>query len=119
MSLCDYLGQDLDVPLAVSADAICEGSIEGSTRKRITEQREMLWGSALSKALETHPNQLARPVMVWPQMDKLSTSWLLSLPGPNNGLTSSVFSEAVCSNLCLPSLTCRDKVGAADWQNYC
>ena len=111
LSLCDYLGQDLDVPLAMSADAIGEGSIDGSTRKRITEQREMLWGSALSKALETHPNQLARPVMVWPQMDKLSTSWLLSLPGPNNGLTSCVFREAVCSNLCLPSPACRDKVG--------
>ena len=46
-----------------------------------------------------------------PQLDKLSTSWLLSLPGPHSGLSSSIFSEAVCKNLCLPSPACRGRVG--------
>ena len=58
-----------------------------------------------------HPNQLARPVKIWPQMDKLSTSWLLSLPGPHNGLSTTIFSEAVCLNLGIPSPSCREKVG--------
>ena len=111
LALSEYLGRDLDFPLAVSAEALGEGSVDGSTRKRVVEQRETLRGLALTKALESHPNQSARPVLVWPQMDKLSTSWLLSLPGPYNGLTSSIFSESVCSNLCLPSPMCRDKVG--------
>ena len=68
-------------------------------------------GAALTKALEMHPNQLARPVKIWPQMDKLSTSWLLSLPGPHNGLSATIFSEAVCLNLGLPSPACCEKVG--------
>ena len=109
--LCDFLGKDVDVPLAVSVEAIGEGSTDGSTRKRIVEQRETLRGSALTKALEIYDDQTARPVLVWPQRDKLSSAWLLSLPGPHNGLSSEIFSEAMCSNLCLPSPVCRDRVG--------
>ena len=48
--------------------------------------------------------------MVWPQMDKLSSAWLLSYPGPHTGMPA-VFSEAVCGHLCLPSPACRDRVG--------
>ena len=73
--------------------------------------REVLRGSVLTKALELYPNKAARPVKVWPQMDKLSTSWLLSLPGPHSGLASHIFSESVCANLCLPSPACRSRVG--------
>ena len=78
------------------------------------EHRETLRGLVISKALELHPNQAARPVKVWPQLDKLSTAWLLSLPGPHNGLPSIIYSEAVCSNLCLPSPVCRDRLGERD-----
>ena len=65
----------------------------------------------LGKALTLHPNQQARPVLVWPQLDKLSSAWLLAYPGPHTGMSSAVFSEAVCSHLCLPSPVCRDRVG--------
>ena len=109
--MCDFLGIELDLPLSVSADGLGEGSENGSTRKRVLEQRESLKGQVLTKALEMYPDQLARPVKVWPQMDKLSTSWLLSLPGPHSGLASNIFSEAVCANLCLPSPSCRGIVG--------
>ena len=116
--LSQYLDLDLDVPLAVPAEGIGEGRVDGSTRKLVIEQRETLRGSALTKALKNHPNQGLRPVRIWPQMDKLSTSWLLALPGPNNGLTSPIFSEAVCSNLGLPSPVCRDKIGERIGRSY-
>ena len=109
--MSDYLGMNLEAPLATNVEAIGEGSTDGSTRKKLVEQREVLRGSVLSKALEAYPDQAARPVWVWPQMDKLSAAWLLALPGPQNGLTSAVFSEAMCMNLCLPSPACRDRVG--------
>ena len=111
LSMSTFLGTELELPLSVSVNAIGEGSINGSTRKKILEQRETMRGLVLSKALELHPNQAARPVRVWPQLDKLSTAWLLSLPGAHSGLSSNVFREAVCANLCLPSPACRDRVG--------
>ena len=92
-------------------EGLGEGSVTGDTRKRVLEQRETLRGLVLTKALETYPNQAARPVLVWPQLDKLATSWLLSLPGPHSGLESNIFSEAVCKNLCLPSPACRSRIG--------
>ena len=99
--MSEYLGMNLEAPFATNVQAIGEGSTDGSTRKKLV----------LSKALEAYPDQAARPVWVWPQMDKLSSAWLLALPGPQNGLTSAVFSEAMCMNLCLPSPACRDQVG--------
>ena len=111
LTLSQYLDLDLDVPLAVPAEGIGEGRVDGSTRKLVIEQRETLRGSALTKALKNHPNQGLRPVRIWPQMDKLSTSWLLALPGPNNGLTSPIFSQEICANLGLSSPACSDKIG--------
>ena len=111
MCMSDFLGINLESPLAVEAEAIGEGSTDGSTRQKIVEQREQIRGSVLNKVLETYPDQSARPVWVWPQRDKLSSAWLLSLPGPHNGLTSVIFSEAVCMNLCLPSPVCQDRLG--------
>ena len=30
--------------------------------------------------------------------------WRLSLPGPQNGMSSAIFSEAMCMHLCLPPM---------------
>ena len=109
--MATFLGQDLEGPLAMTVEGAGDGSVNGSTRKKVTEQREKLRGSVIGEALKKHPDQNARPVLVWPQLDKLSSAWLLSLPGPHTGLPTSVFSEAVCSHLCLPSPACRDRVG--------
>ena len=105
--MCNFLDLNLETPLSVSVEGGGEGSMNGSTRKRIVEQRETLRGSVLTSALEHYSDQTARPVLVWPQKDKLSSAWLLALPGPVTGLTSPIFSEAVCSSLCLPSPSCR------------
>ena len=88
-----------------------EGSSTGETRSRVIEKRENLRGLLLRRALGLHPDQQARPVLMLPQLDKLSMSWLLALPGPCSGLSSPVFSEAMCSLLCLPSPACRDRLG--------
>ena len=75
------------------------------------EKRENMRGLILRRALERHPNQQARPVLMFPQLDKLSNAWLLALPGPFSGLSSPVFSEGMCSLLCLPSPACKGRVG--------
>lgn len=67
LCMSDFLGINLESPLAVGAEAIGEGSTDGSTRKKIVEQRERIRGSVLSKVLEFYPDQSARPVWVWPQ----------------------------------------------------
>ena len=51
--------------------------------------------------------------MVWPQLDKLSTAGLLAFPGPHTRLSAEVLSEALCAHICLPSPSCRDRVGNA------
>ena len=109
--LVNFLEEELEGTLGVEVTGVGEGSVTGSTRKKVVEQREKLRGAVLSKALENHPDRQARPVMVWPQMDKLSSAWLLSYPGPHTGLSSLIFSEAVCSHLCLPSPACEDWIG--------
>ena len=73
--LVEFLGQELEGTLATEVLGVGEGSVTGSTRKKVVEQREKLRGSVLSKALTQYPDQQARPVMVWPQMDKLSSAW--------------------------------------------
>ena len=42
--------------------------------------------------------------------EKLSTSWLFCLPGPN-GLSNAAFSEAMALALCMPSSACKGRVG--------
>ena len=53
----------------------------------------------------------ARPVRAYPQFDKLSTAWKLSLPGVTNGLTTPVFKEVMAMHLCLPSPACQPILG--------
>ena len=56
-------------------------------------------------------NSTLKPVRAWANRDKLSSSWLQCLPGPD-GLNNQAFSEAMALLLCLPSPACRDRVGA-------
>ena len=58
--------------------------IEGKLREAVVRE-----------ALLQHPDQTARPAIAYPQFDKISTAWKLSLPGPTTGLTSPVFKEVM------------------------
>ena len=105
------LGEEVEGPLATDINSAGDGSISGETRSQIVEQRERQMGRVLLEGLSTFTNQSARPVWSWPERDKLSSQWLLALPGHNSSLTSEEFSEAIAALLCLPSPTCATKVG--------
>ena len=90
---------------------IGDGSIKGDTRTEIVSARERTRAQLLSKALSLYQPKKARPVLAWRQRDKLSSSWLLALPGPESYLNNAEFSEAAASSLCLPSPACMDRLG--------
>ena len=105
-----YLEKDLDGLLVKEVEGAGDGSIDGSTRRKVTTWLEDTRNSVLVKALQNFPDQSARPVWVHPQLDKLSQGWILSLPG-HKGFTQAEFAETVARFLCLPSPSCQHKVG--------
>ena len=98
-----YLGKELIAPLASKVESAGDSSEDGSTRKKTVQQREALRHEVLEKALKEHSDKNARPVTAYPNLDKLSGAWLLTLPGSTNGLSAPVFAEALSAHLCLPS----------------
>merc|ERR1719319_1723467 len=76
-----------------------------------SEARERLMGRVLQRALLLHPDQSSLPVSSWKERDKLSTAWLMSLPGPHYGIPSATFSEALATLLCSPSPACSTRLG--------
>ena len=99
----NYLGRELGGELAAVCEAAGGDRTDGSTRRAIVQQREGLRHDVLTLALQRHGDREARPVTVFQNFDKISGAWLLALPGPDNGLSSPVFSEAMAAHLCLPS----------------
>ena len=71
----------------------------------------MARGRLILQALEDFEDREARPVWSWPERDKHSSAWLLSLPGPDFDLTATEFSEGFAAMLCQPSPACRSMVG--------
>ena len=108
---CNYLGKELTGELSVSVERAGGDKTDGSTRRAAVQQREGLRHEVLTLALKRHGDREARPVTVFQNFDKISGAWLLALPGPDNGLSSPVFSEAMAAHLCLPS----PAVAAGQW----
>ena len=106
-----YLDRDMGGPLQVSAEGAGEGRVDGSTRRLVTTWLEDTRAAVLKKALESFPDQSARPVWVNPQLDKLSQGWILAMPG-HEGFSQAEFSETVARLLCLPSPCCQPRVGS-------
>ena len=111
LEICNYLGKELGGHLSLGPEGVDSLEPGFSSRKLLTDQREELREAALKEALLRHPDKTARPVVAYPQFDKLSTAWKLSLPGPVNGMASRVFQEVMASHLCLPSLAIKEVVG--------
>jgi hypothetical protein len=107
----DYLGQELMSPLSSPVEGAGDGSNNGSTRRKVVQQREELRGGVFQEAMARMPNRKLRPCLAWSNRDKLATAWLQCLPGPN-GLNNQAFSEALALALCMPSPACQDRVGA-------
>lgn len=101
-SCSNYLNKELIGPLAAGCEDAGEGAVNGSTRRKVIEQREGLRHEVLIKAPKQHPDREARPTTVFRNFDKLSGAWLLAVPGPQSGLSSRVFGEAMAAHLCLP-----------------
>ena len=103
-----YLDVALESPLSSSAESAGGCSVDGSTRRKLVQQREALRHQVLTKALKEHPDRTFRPATVFQNFDKLSGAWLLALPGSSTGLSSPVFAEAMAAHLCLPSPAVQD-----------
>ena len=106
-----YLCQELQEPLSSKVEGLGNGSDDGSTRSELVQQREELRGAVLKEALSRMKGQRKRPVLAWLNRDKLTTSWLQCLPGPN-GLSNQAFPEAMALVLCMPSPACKNRIGA-------
>ena len=83
---CNFMEEEFEGPFATPAEGIGDGSEDGSTRKRLCEKKEQLLGRVLKRGLLLHPDQTTGPVSSWKERDKLSTAFLLSLPGPHYGI---------------------------------
>ena len=85
--------------------------MDGSTRSKVSVEMEKRRAAILKKAITNHKDQTARPVWSWKQRDKLSTAFPLKIPGAHSSLSSPIFTEALAVLLCIPSLSCRGRVG--------
>ena len=68
-------------------------------------------GRLMDEGLLHIPNKEARAVWSWPEADKLSSQWLLVLPGYANTLTSAEFAECAAALLRIPSPACASLLG--------
>ena len=105
-----YLEEEVEGVLTDRVEGIGKDTT-GTTRRCITEQREMARGRLLLRGLEDYEDREARPVWSWPERDKHSSAWLLCLPGPDFDLTAAEFSESFAALLCQPSPACSSMVG--------
>lgn len=107
----DFLGVELEGPLVIPARSAGEGNVTGKTRGELWSHKEAAVAKCLEKAMRCYPDQEARPVIVLPEKDKLSTGWLLALPGPDTTLDSAEFSQAMETLLFLPCSAVKHLVG--------
>ena len=100
-----FLGLEPNGTLAATVDSAGGDNVNGRTRREAVEQREGLRHQVMEKALNSHPDRLARPVTVFQNIsnDKVAGRWLLAVPGSHLSLSQSAFQEAMSSHLCLPS----------------
>ena len=106
----DWLGEDIPGVLATPVEGIGDGSISGVTRSLIMEARENMRAKVLGKALK-QMRPRTREALSWHQRDKVSSAWLLAIPGYETSLSNAEFAEAAATNLCLPSPACAGRVG--------
>ena len=106
-----WLGEEVPGVLDTPIEGVGEGSIDGSTRGKVTQAVEGMRAKVLEKALALVRPKTTRAAWAWRQRDKVSSAWLLAIPGPDTTLTCPEFAEAAAANLCLPSPACVGRVG--------
>ena len=65
----------------------------------------------LGKVLERVRPKSTREAWAWGQRDKVSSAWILALPGHQTNLTSAEFSLAAATSLCIPPPVCLEREG--------
>ena len=111
VSCFQYLRQKPKGLLQAEAASAGGESTDGSTRRKIVQEREELRAAVLTEAVSRTADRGKRFVLSWTNRDKLSSSFLHSLPTADTGMNNAEFSEAVAQLLCLPSPACVDRVG--------
>ena len=111
LSCFRYLQQEPKGLLQAEVAAAGGEATDGSTRRKIVQEREEIRVTVLTEAISRVADKSKRFVMSWTNRDKLSSAFLHSLPSPDTGFTNVEFSEAVALLLCLPSPACVDRVG--------
>ena len=106
-----WLGAEVEHVFTVPLAGLGEGSVTGKTRGEVVSAREKTRALLLTKALAQYMPRKARPAWAWKQRDKISSSWLLALPGADSSLSNAEFAEAAATSLCLPSPACMGRVG--------
>ena len=94
-----YLGEPPDPLLNSDLQGLGGSSVSGATRGLVVEARDMLRSRLLTKALQLHRPKKDRHAWAWKQRDKLSSAWLLSLPGGGETLTNEEFTTTAAVNL--------------------
>ena len=87
------------------------GREDGSSRRIIIQERDELRAGVLTEVFRRHTNPNQKQVKAWLNRDKLSSAWLLSLPGPQTSLSNAEFSEALALILGMPSPACKERLG--------
>ena len=106
-----FLGEEVPEVLSAQTGGVGEGAVDGSNRNRIVTARENVTAKVLAKLLKGLRPRSTRAAWAWRQRDKVATAWTIALPGGDKTLSSSEFSEAAASFLCLPSPPCVGRLG--------
>ena len=109
----EFLGKEVEGPLSGQADGAGAGMDSKELRSTLSRGREQQRRDVFERALtlQSRRKKKGAGISSIKERDKLSTAFLLSLPGPRYGLSSPVFVEALATLLAMPSLVCRDRVG--------
>ena len=107
----EWLNCEVEDIFSTPLSGLGQGSVTGETRGLIVSARERTRAKLLAEALARYKPVKARPAWGWKQRDKISSSWLLALPGADSSLSNVEFSEAAATNLCLPSPACAGRIG--------
>ena len=88
-----WQGVEVQATLGQKVEGVRGCSMDGSTRGRVVEERDITRGALNTRGLQAYSCQDRAniPVWAWLQRDKLSGAWLQALPGHDSSLTSAEF----------------------------
>ena len=109
----DFLGKEVEGHFEASVEGAGAGLGSKELRSIMWRSREQTRREVFERAVSLQDRRKLKRLGLSgvKERDKLTTSFLLSLPGPRYGLSSPVFAEALATLLAMPSLVCRDRVG--------